>query len=136
MSVRIARCDNYREDLDEPCAGRLRFEPDDLEAACDTCGARCGSMVAKYLNGDDSWRESRENRWYRDVGYELEQVIRLHRYEHHLKGEKPDDPGWHECSCGTWEGYWSSWHSHVADHLRAVALMPRSGHILAGGRSV
>jgi hypothetical protein len=122
MGVRIARCDNYREDLDEACTGRLHFQPDDLEAPCDTCGARCGRLVASYLNGDDAWRESREPGWYRDVGYALQDALRLHLYDYRRKGEKPDDPGWHECTCGTWQGYWSGWQPHVADHLRDVAL--------------
>jgi hypothetical protein len=120
-NIRIARCDNYREDLDQPCDGRLHFKPGDIEAPCDTCGARCGYLVAKYLNGRSGWRESREKYWYHDVGYRLEVALRSHRYEVGAKGDKPDDPGWNECSCRTWEGYWSGWHSHVADHLRSVA---------------
>ena len=72
--------------------------------------------------GDDSWRRNRERGWYRDVGYALQDVLRAHRYDLRKKGSKPDDPGWHECSCGEWEGYWSSFEPHVADHLREVAL--------------
>lgn len=47
---RLARCTNYREDLDQPCDGTLPYGPDDIEAACGTCGARCGYMVAEYLD--------------------------------------------------------------------------------------
>jgi hypothetical protein len=31
-------CRNYREDLDAPCTGTLRYRQDDAQAACDTCG--------------------------------------------------------------------------------------------------
>lgn len=73
------------------------------------------------------WRENRESNWYRDIGYQLQEVIRAHRYDIKAKGEKPDDPGWHECSCGEWAGYWSGFEPHVADHLRAalVDVVPR-----------
>ena len=71
-----------------------------------------------------AWRDNREPRWYLDIGYALQDVLERHRYEIHKKGAKPDDPGWHECCCG-WEGYWCDFHSHVADHQRAVvARMP------------
>ena len=65
-----------------------------------------------------AWRENREPGWFRDIGYALQDVLTAHRYDYKRKGSKPDDPGWHECTCG-WEGYWSSFHPHVADHLRA-----------------
>ena len=50
--------------------------------------------------------------------------LRKHYYDIRLKGSKPDDPGWHECSCG-WEGYWCSWQPHVAEriYLEAVAVI-------------
>jgi hypothetical protein len=67
----------------------------------------------------DAWRENRGPGWYEDIGYQLQDVIRGHRYEYGRKGSKPADPGWHECSCG-WEGYWSAFEPHVADHLRAA----------------
>jgi hypothetical protein len=66
------------------------------------------------------WRESREPGWYKDIGYALQSVLQSHRYTYKRKGSKPDDPGWHECSCGDWEGYWSSFEPHVADRLREV----------------
>jgi hypothetical protein len=71
------------------------------------------------------WRKSREPRWYRDIGYALQDVLGDHRFDLKNKGAKPDDPGWHACTCGEWEGYWSSFHPHVADHLRVVALRDR-----------
>lgn len=43
-------------------------------------------------------------------------VLREHRYDYRDKGAKPDDPGWHRCSCG-WEGYWSGWQPHVAENV-------------------
>jgi len=49
---RRARCNNYREDLDRSCDGALHFRPGDLDAPCDTCGARCGRMVADYIDDD------------------------------------------------------------------------------------
>lgn len=72
------------------------------------------------------WRRQRGPDWQHDVGYQLQDVLRAHRYDYDRKGSKPDDPGWHACTCG-WEGYWSSFHPHVADHLRAAvaATTPR-----------
>lgn len=61
-----------------------------------------------------------------DVGYALQDVLNTHRYVYERKGSKPDDPGWHECTCG-WEGYWSGFHNHVANHLRFVATAPPAG---------
>lgn len=48
--------------------------------------------------------------------------LRNHRYDIGAKGSKPDDPGWHVCSCG-WEGYWCDWQPHVAEQI-IVALGP------------
>lgn len=45
---REANCTNYREDQDRPCTGTLRFHLGDPQAACDTCGAWCGWLVADY----------------------------------------------------------------------------------------
>lgn len=48
--VQLARCENYREDLDMPCDGVLAFrDPPDREASCGTCGGRCGRLVANYF---------------------------------------------------------------------------------------
>ncbi len=45
-----APCSNdlWREDTHDyvDCVGTLTFGPDDREAPCDTCGARCGRLVA------------------------------------------------------------------------------------------
>lgn len=49
---REARCENLIENPDltaTPCDGRLWFTPGDIEAPCDTCGARCGYLVADYV---------------------------------------------------------------------------------------
>ena len=67
----------------------------------------------------EAWREDRRTGWYEDIGYALQDVLREHRYAIERGGGKPDDPGWHECTCG-WEGYWTNFQPHVADHLRAV----------------
>lgn len=67
-----------------------------------------------------AWRENREKGWTRDIGYRLQDVLSEHRYEYDNKGAKPQDPGWHTCSCGGWQGYWSGFEPHVADMLRAV----------------
>ena len=70
----------------------------------------------------ETWREVRGSGWFKDYGYELQDVLRHHRYDYNRKGAKPDDPGWHACTCG-WEGYWSGFEPHVADHLRAVVAV-------------
>jgi hypothetical protein len=66
------------------------------------------------------WRQNRERGWTNDPGYAFQDVVRQHRYDYRNKGSKPADPGWHVCSCGGWEGYWSGFEPHVADHLRAT----------------
>ena len=71
----------------------------------------------------EAWRETREPGWYLDLGYLFQDILNSHRYDYRRKGSKPDSPGWHECSCG-WEGYWTSFNPHVANHLRAAALDP------------
>jgi hypothetical protein len=68
-----------------------------------------------------TWRENRERGWYRDIGYRIQSEMGRHYYDTRSKGAKPDDPGWHACRCG-WEGYWSGYDSHVADHLRALVV--------------
>lgn len=78
--------------------------------------------VLEVRDGAEAWRESREPGWFRDVGYVFEKVLGEHRYDIKRKGIKPDDPGWHECSCGNWQGYWSGFHPHLADHLRAAVI--------------
>ena len=58
-----------------------------------------------------------EGRWA------LRDALGAHRYDYRTKGAKPDDPGWHACTCG-WEGYWCEFEPHLAqealDALRAV----------------
>lgn len=44
--------------------------------------------------------------------------LRGHLY-YRGKGSKPDDPGWHACSCG-WEGYWCDYQPHVAEVIDAA----------------
>lgn len=56
---------------------------------------------------------------------------RGHRYDLSAKGSRPSDPGWHECSCREWEGYWSAFEPHVADHLRAAVRAWLSSALLA-----
>jgi hypothetical protein len=50
-------------------------------------------------------------------------ALRRHLYVYGDKGSKPSDPGWHVCSCGSWEGYWSGYQPHVAEQIVA-ALAP------------
>lgn len=59
-------------------------------------------------------------------------ILNLHRFEMgklDKKGSKPEDPGWWECMCGTWEGYWSDYNKHVAgdqiDMLTDAGVLPR-----------
>lgn len=47
--VLVAACENYREDLDQPCTGLARYRWGQIEAPCDTCGGRCGIAVAAWL---------------------------------------------------------------------------------------
>src|SRR5690554_2077631 len=68
-----------------------------------------------------SWRTNRAKGWTKDLGYVIQDQLRRHDYLIGRKGEKPDDPGWNECRCG-WEGYWSGFHPHVADHIREALL--------------
>lgn len=74
------------------------------------------------VEGVEAWRESREPRWYYDIGYKMQDELLRHRFEINDHGEKPDDPGWHVCSCGGWEGYWCDWQPHVTDGLRALVV--------------
>lgn len=52
-----APCSNdlWREDTYDyaACPGTLTFGPDDREAPCDSCGARCGRLVAFGLPSGD-----------------------------------------------------------------------------------
>lgn len=69
-AVLVARCKNHREDLDEPCTGRIRFRWGQSQAACDTCGGYCGIAVAAWERveggvqpapaGDEELREAME----------------------------------------------------------------------------
>lgn len=61
-----------------------------------------------------------------DVRWALLTEVRRHDYDTRDRRSRPDDPGWHGCSCG-WEGYWCDWQPHVADHLtRMVAERVRA----------
>lgn len=81
--------------------------------------AQAGTEDTAQPGGGDAeaWRQNRAQGWFRDVGYGLQKVLGEHRYLDVQRGSKQDDPGWHPCTCG-WEGYWSAFHPHVADHLR------------------
>lgn len=72
--------------------------------------------------GNDEWRvNTRATKSYNDIGYAIQDVIDSHSYRYDLKGDKPDDPGWHECSCG-WEGYWAGFNNHVTNCIREVVV--------------
>ena len=64
-----------------------------------------------------------------DLVWALQYVITHHTYDTTRRTEsKPDDPGWHACRCGLWEGYWSGFNAHVAEDqvkmLAAAGLVP------------
>jgi hypothetical protein len=47
--VLVARCDNYREDVDQACHGEIRFRWGMSQSGpCDVCGSRCGVAVAAW----------------------------------------------------------------------------------------
>jgi hypothetical protein len=47
--VLVASCDNRSEPDGVRCPGLLRYRWGQSEAACDTCGGRCGIAVATWL---------------------------------------------------------------------------------------
>lgn len=54
QTPRLAACENETQGEDgtyTACPGRLTFRLGDCDALCDVCGARCGVLVAKYLDG-------------------------------------------------------------------------------------
>jgi hypothetical protein len=59
---RLAQCENeiWQDDAGvyKPCPGRLHFRREDYDAPCDTCGARCGSLVADYIDPAGYWPEA------------------------------------------------------------------------------
>lgn len=61
--VRYATCGTYDETRERDCPGRLAFRPGDRDAACDTCGGRCGVLVATYEDGLGPSREAEEKWW-------------------------------------------------------------------------
>jgi hypothetical protein len=82
--VLVARCENYREDLDQPCTSTLRYRCGMIQAACDTCGGYCGVAVARWTEvasrravADD--QRERVARWlaemYGGVEYAEEQQL-------------------------------------------------------------
>lgn len=70
------------------------------------------------MNND--WRKNREPGWASDIGYKLQDELNEHDYQLSKPGSKPESPGWHPCKCGQWQGYWPSFHPHVADRLREL----------------
>lgn len=47
--VLVARCENYREDVDQECHGEIRFRWGMSQSdPCDVCGGRCGVAVAAW----------------------------------------------------------------------------------------
>jgi hypothetical protein len=46
----VARCENFREDVEQPCTGRIRYRWGQPDAACDTCDGRCGVAVADWIS--------------------------------------------------------------------------------------
>lgn len=77
MTIRVAACDNEIEQRDgsyATCPGRLTFYPGDRAAACNTCYASCGVLVARYLDGEGPTLEA-------ELAFERE-VAELWRYDH------------------------------------------------------
>lgn len=71
-----------------------------------------------------AWREERGPGWARDIGYRLQETLGRHSTTNYAnRGSKPNDPGWHSCTCG-WEGYWTDFHPHLADELRELVADP------------
>lgn len=60
-----------------------------------------------------------------DLEHALGQVMLEHRYDYQNRGSKPEDPGWHKCTC-PWEGYWFDHTPHVA-HEQFTALVRMLG---------
>jgi hypothetical protein len=56
-TVLVASCDNVTPTHDgfegAPCSGHLRYRWGMIEAACDTCGGRCGIAVASWVAVED-----------------------------------------------------------------------------------
>lgn len=48
-AILVATCGNLIEPDGRPCCGSLRYQWGQTEAACDTCGERCGVAVAPWL---------------------------------------------------------------------------------------
>lgn len=57
-------------------------------------------------------------------------VMRQHYYKvQERTATKPDDPGWHACTCG-WEGYWSDYQPHVAaEQIKHVISPGQTGEV-------
>ncbi|MCT7373219.1 hypothetical protein A7R75_29955 [Mycolicibacterium llatzerense] len=68
-----------------------------------------------------NWRELRNDGWYNDIGYQMQDEIRRHTYLTTGPRTKLDDPGWNRCTCG-WQGYWCEFHPHVTDQLRELVM--------------
>ena len=53
--------------------------------------------------------------------YAVAQALRRHHYDTCTTGTRPDDPGWHPCRCGKWEGYWCDFYDeHLAPEILAA----------------
>lgn len=52
-----------------------------------------------------------ERKW---INWFITDELSKHYFDYNLSGAKPDDPGWHQCTCGLWEGYWVDYDPHVA----------------------
>lgn len=51
--VLVARCGNWDEERGRSCPGELRYCWGQSEAACDTCGGRCGIAVAAWVRVEE-----------------------------------------------------------------------------------
>lgn len=62
---------------------------------------------------------------------DVRDVVAAHRYRPNV-GLRADDPGWHPCDCGEWEGYWCDFDTHATDAVLALfAAQPTVAQVKA-----
>lgn len=101
------------EDCDDPVSNNC------LDCDGDGVGTPPGTRIGAPLMSDPTAPQPENAEKEEGVHWAILSTLRQHRYDIHDRASKPTDPGWHACSCG-WEGYWSDWHPHVADRIRAL----------------
>lgn len=51
--ILVATCENLIEPEGRHCIGFVRYRRGESDAACDTCGGRCGIAVAEWSHVED-----------------------------------------------------------------------------------